>query len=141
MKSNLVLYTSYVTKENISEAVSRGLLPIFILRNIRNSEVCGKWSGSAIHFYSLAPSDDLYQRWRDGKIGLEDYKKNYAIEVSNVKFQDIIERLGYLCEICNASGAVLMGYGESYENSHRSTLAEILNASGLLEGKVEEIKL
>lgn len=141
MKSGLKIYTSYVTQKNVESAIRQEILPIFIIRNIRNSEVIGKYSGTAVHFFQLAPSDMLFRNKRDGKIDMYDYKKLYTIEMSSVNFQDTIERLEFLASICNTDRVVLMGYGRDRETCHRSALADILNLSGILENSVDEIEL
>lgn len=141
MKSGLRIFTSYVSQNNVASAIRQEILPVFIIRNIKNSEVIGKYSGTAVHFFQLSPSDMLFRNKRDGKISMEDYKKLYTIEMSEVSFQDIIERLEFLASICNTNRVVLMGYGHNKDNCHRSVLAEILNNSGLLEQPVEEIEL
>lgn len=140
MKSNLIIYTSFVSKENLEIAIKEyNLLPIFILRSIKNSELIGKYSGSPIHFRNLSPSSPLYQAYRDGLIDFTEYSKHFIIELSNIKMYEIIGRLESLCDISSASGVVLMGYGEDPNISHRKVLSDFINSSDLLENKIIEL--
>ena len=140
MKSKLKIYTSYVTPENLSAVVESGLLPVFILRHIHRSETIGKYSGTALHMRDLAPSDELYQSYRDGRVGWEEYEKRYIIEHSGIRLEGIVKKLEYMASLIDTcSGVVLMGYGESLL-SHRRVLAGLLDFSGLLENPVIEWK-
>lgn len=141
MKSELKVYTSFVSPLSLPEFIDKGLLPIFIVRSIGNSELIGKYNGSPVHFRHLAPSVDLFRKKRDRLITLDEFKKSYAIEVSKVPLDRVLEDLESLVEISGASGVVLLGYGSSRENCHREVLANILNESGLLGNRVKEILL
>ena len=140
MKSQLIIYTSYVSKENLEMIVKElNMLPIFILRNIRNSELIGKYSGSALHFRTISPTSPLYQAYRDGLISFSEYSKRYLIELSDIKLYEVIRRLESLCNISEASGIVLMGYGENPNISHRKILSDLINSSELLEKQITEL--
>lgn len=132
-------YTSFVTQKNLDYIVSENYLPIFIIRYISNSTVIGKYSGTAIHFKTLSPSDELYHLKRDRKISIEEFFKDYMIEISeNNNFQDVINKVTNMAELCNAKGVVFMGYGEDSEICHRKILSEVLG--DILGQKIEELK-
>lgn len=140
MKSELIVYTSYVSEENLEIIVKElNLLPVFILRSIRNSELIGKYSGSAIHFRNLAPTSPLYQAYRDGLIDFTEYTKRYLIELSDIKMYEVIGKLESLCNVSEAEGIVLLGYGEDLSTSHRKILSDFINSSGLLEKQITEL--
>lgn len=139
MKSDLNIYTSFVTKENLVTVIENfNMLPIFILRSIRNSELIGEYSGSAIHFRNLSPTSPLYQAWRDGLIDFNEYKKRFLIELSEIKLYEVIKKFENLCDISEASGVVLFAYGEDPELSHRKILSDFINSSGVLEKPIIE---
>lgn len=139
MKSELKIYTSFVSPENLIDIVKNNLLPIFILRNIKNSVLIGKYSDTAIHFKYLAPSDELYQSRRDNKITREEYEKRYIIELSKQPdLVNTVKKLEKLVSLCNADGVVLLDYGIDGKESHRGILANILSNLNLLEYKIEE---
>lgn len=138
-KIDLKVYTSFVSPLTLDEFVKKGLLPIFILRCISNSDLIGKYSNTPVHLKELSPSTSLFRSKRDNYITLEEYKKQYAIEMSNVDLTETLKKLSMIANIADAKGVVLLGYGSSNELCHRSTLAEILNKSGLLVDRVKEI--
>lgn len=139
MKSNLKIYTSFVSPKNLTDIIEDNLLPIFILRNIRNSELIGKYSDTAIHFKNLAPSDKLYQTRRDKLITREEYEKRYIIELSEQpNFQNIIKKLEQLTELCGADGVVILDYGFGNNESHRNILSNLLNNLDILNYKITE---
>lgn len=139
MKSNLKIYTSFVSPKNLTDIIEDNLLPIFIIRNIKKSELIGKYSDTAIHFKDLAPSDRLYQIRRDRKISREEYEKRYIIELSEQpNFQNIIRKLEKLIELCDADGVVLLDYGSGNNESHRNILSNLLNNLDILNYKITE---
>jgi len=139
MKSNLKIYTSYVSPKNLIDIIKNNLLPIFIIRNIKNSKIIGKYSDTAIHFKNLAPSDELYQNRRDRKITREEYEKKYIIELSEQSnFQNIIKKLEQLVKLCHADGVVILDYGSDNKESHRNILSDILNKLDILNYKITE---
>lgn len=139
MKSKLEIKTSFVSPITLKIFSEQGYLPIFIIRNIKPSELIGKYSDTSIHFKNLAPSNELFRAKRDSIIDFEEFSKRYIIEVSEVNLQKIIERLEYLAGLSGAKGVVLLGYGSDNKICHRSILASLLNESGLLENRVTEI--
>lgn len=139
MKSNLKIYTSYVSPKNLIDIIKNNLLPIFIIRNIKNSKIIGKYSDTAIHFKNLAPSNELYQNRRDRKITREEYEKKYIIELSEQSnFQNIIKKLEQLVKLCHADGVVILDYGSDNKESHRNILSDILNKLDILNYKITE---
>ena len=139
MKSQLEIKTSFVSPITLKLFPEQGYLPIFIIRNIRPSELIGKYSDTSIHFKNLAPSNELFREKRDSIIDFEEFAKRYIIELSDLNLQKIIERFEYLAKLAGARGVVLLGYGSDNKICHRSILASLLNESGLLESRVTEI--
>lgn len=139
MKSELEIKTSFVSPITLKIFSEQGYLPIFIIRNIKPSELIGKYSDTSIHFKNLAPSNELFRAKRDSIIDFEEFSKRYIIEISEINLQKIIERLEYLVKLSGARGVVLLGYGSDNKICHRSILASLLNESGLLENRVTEI--
>ena len=139
MKTELKIYTSFVSPLTLKMFTSKGLLPIFIIRNIGNSELIGKYSDTAVHFRDLAPSNETFREWRDKKITDEEYLKKYACEIGNIDLEQFLRDLEGLVEVSGAKGIVLLGYGQQSKRCHRSVLREILNNSGLLVNRVCEI--
>lgn len=137
----LKIYTSFVSPITLKEFCDKNILPIFIIRSIKNSNLIGKFDGTAIHFRDLAPSSELFRRRRDGFIGFDEFSKEYIIEISQINIPEILDKLEYLANLSNTDKVVLMGYGTDSTKCHRSVLSEILNKSGLLEHKVTEIVL
>lgn len=139
MKSNLKLYTSFVSPVNVPNLIKNDYLPIFIIRSIRGSKLIGEFEGTAIHFPQLAPSRELLWSVRDGKIDRLEFNKKYTIEMSRLNLFETIKKLEYLAKISNAKGVVLLGYGSDPDKCHRSVLSNILNGLGIM-ADVEEIK-
>lgn len=140
MKSDLTIYTSYVSKENLELSVEEfNMLPIFILRSIKNSELIGKYSGTAVHFRNLSPTSPLYQAYRDGLVDFREYSKRFLIELSEIKLYEVIGRLESLCNISEACGVILFAYGENPETSHRKILSDFINSSEILEKPITEL--
>lgn len=141
MKSNLRIFTSFVSPLTIEAIVKANFLPIFVLRNIANSTLIGQYSGTAIHFKELSPSAELFRSHRDNLIDFDEYSKRFIIEMSEINFQSVVKRFEQLASICNAKAIVMMSYGSKYSNSHRKVLSDILNNSGLLTYEVKELIL
>jgi uncharacterized protein YeaO (DUF488 family) len=143
-KSNyheLKLGTSFVTPQNMKDFPERGILPIFAIRNISNSNLIGGWQGTAVHFKALSPSVELLRQYRDGQIGWSEYKAKFTQEMSGLDFVEVLKRISFLCDLSGAKGAVLMGFGKDYTRCHRSVLAEIINGCGFLNSEVKEFIL
>lgn len=140
MKSELKINTSFVSPATLERFRSNNILPIFIVRNIENSELIGQYSGSPVHLKELSPSNELFRKKRNKVVSIEEFKKLYAIEITErVDLKRIIDKLESLVELSGARSIVLLGYGSDYDSCHRSVLAKILNGSGLLEKPVKEL--
>lgn len=140
MKSELKINTSFVSPATLERFRSNNILPIFIVRNIENSELIGQYSGSPVHLKELSPSNELFRKKRDKVLSIDEFKKLYAIEITErVDLKKIIDKLESLVELSGARSIVLLGYGSDYDSCHRSVLAKILNGSGLLEKPVKEL--
>lgn len=140
MKSELKINTSFVSPTTLERFRSNNILPIFIVRNIENSELIGQYSGSPVHLKELSPSNELFRKKRDKALSIDEFKKLYAIEITErVDLKRIIDKLDSLVELSGARSVVLLGYGSDYDSCHRSVLAKILNGSGLLEKPVKEL--
>jgi hypothetical protein len=140
MKSELKINTSFVSPTTLERFRSNNILPIFIVRNIENSELIGQYSGSPVHLKELSPSNELFRKKRDKALSIDEFKKLYAIEITErVDLKRIIDKLESLVELSGARSVVLLGYGSDYDSCHRSVLAKILNGSGLLEKPVKEL--
>lgn len=140
MKSELKINTSFVSPATLERFRSNNILPIFIVRNIENSELIGQYSGSPVHLKELSPSNELFRKKRDKALSIDEFKKLYAIEITErVDLKKIIDKLESLVELSGARSIVLLGYGSDYDSCHRSVLAKILNGSGLLEKPVKEL--
>lgn len=139
MKSKLIIKTSFVSPITLKFFIEKNYLPIIIIRNIKNSELIGKYSDTSIHFKDLAPSDKLFQDKRDSLINFDEFSKKYIIEISKINLRKIINKFEYLSQISGSTGIVLLGYGSNNKNCHRSILAGLLNDSNLLENKITEI--
>lgn len=142
MKSKVKIQTSFVSPVTLDYFKKNNILPVFIIRNIKNSELIGKWSNTAVHFRDFAPSNELFRSRRDGQIDIDSYKKQYALEITErTNLQTFINTLESLVELSGAKSVVLLSYGSDYNSCHRSVLGMILNSSGLLENEVSEIKV
>lgn len=140
MKSELKINTSFVSPATLERFRSNNILPIFIVRNIENSELIGQYSGSPVHLKELSPSNELFRKKRDKALSIDEFKKLYTIEITErVDLKKIIDKLESLVELSGARSVVLLGYGSDYDSCHRSVLAKILNGSGLLEKPVKEL--
>lgn len=140
MKSELKINTSFVSPATLERFRSNNILPIFIVRNIENSELIGQYSGSPVHLKELSPSNELFRKKRDKALSIDEFKKLYAIEITErVDLKRIIDKLESLVELSGARSVVLLGYGSDYDSCHRSVLAKILNGSSLLEKPVKEL--
>ena len=123
------IYTSYVSKDNLNKFISLGFLPIFILRNIRNSKLLSSYADTCIHLRELSPSTELFHQFKSGEIDVEEYHYQYLLELldRHISTLDIYKRLEFLCSLCNAPGVVLLGYEEDKNLCHRKALSEFLS--------------
>ena len=138
MKSGLKVYTSYVSAENIEYFSKHGILPVFIIRNISNSPLINKWSGSPIHIKDLSPRTELFQRYKRGIIDFDTYIKEYIIGLSQVNFYGLMKRLDTLASSSGANALVLMGYVEDPAKCHRTPLASMIDMTEYFENSVQE---
>lgn len=135
------LYTSYLSEENLDKLVKQNYLPIFIIRNLRNSRLVWQYSDSCLHFRTLTPSTDLFQQYKSGLIGIDKYKHEYLLELVDRKlsFTGILEKLTFLNDLVEAKGVVLLGYEVNPELCHRSALSALLSKLWNLE--IQELQL
>lgn len=141
MKSDLKISTSFVSPLTLPIFISMDLLPIFIIRNIKTSDLIGCYSDTSVHCKILSPSTELFRKKRDKKITLEEFHKGYAKEISEVDLEQVLREWEILSSCSHAKGLILLGYGSSYESCHRSTLTKILNNSELLVNPIKEFIL
>ena len=139
MKSNIRIYTSYITAKNLQILKDNNILPIFVVRYVDNNPIIKQFANSPIHFKQLAPSDELISKARFKKINREDFTKQYCLELSNINFENVIKKLESLINQSNAIGVALLGYKADKDECHRSILSSVLNSSNLLENKVVEL--
>ena len=134
------IYTSYISKENIEELVRLNYLPMFIIRNMRDSKLLGPYSDTCLHLRELSPSTELLWEFKKGEIDREEYRKRYLLELIDrrLSFTDLMVKFKTLDEMVSASGIVLLGYSKDPENCHRRYLAEFLE--GLTGYVIEEWK-
>ena len=135
---DIEIFTSFVTPYTLDYFIKNNLLPVFILRNIRNSNLIGKYSDSAIHLKEFSPSNELFQARRDRKIEIKEYKRRYLDEIKHIDLSQKLRHLANLKKISGAKGIILMSYGSNPGECHRSFLAEYLNNSNLLEKEITE---
>ena len=133
------IYTSFVSPLNLDAFIKDNILPIIIIRNIRNSKVIGQFSNTSFHFKELAPSTELFRSLRDGQIERDGFNKRYVIEMASVNLFETLRKINYLGDLCSASGIVLLGYGSDRDKCHRSLLGDLLENTGLLEHPIKEI--
>lgn len=126
---NLKLLTSFVSPNTLDFFIQSGYLPIFILRNIKNSTLIGKYSETALQIKELSPSNELYQKMRDGLLSFEEYQKRYVIEMSKVNLYRILERIETLVKLAGAKTAILLDYSGNFY--HHKTLAGIFTNMGV----------
>ena len=138
MVSSLQIYTSYLSSENIERIVSNNLLPVFILRYIRNIKCVSGWYGTPLHVPELSPSNELFWEYRDGKIDQKEYTKKFLIEICEVNFHKLIKKFEFLADSCSADGVVLCAIGNK-ETSHRTIVSDILWRTGYLIYKPTEL--
>ena len=120
------IFTSFVSPRRFQMFCDNNILPLIIIRSIRNSTLLGDYEGSAIHLPELAPSTELFRARRDKIIDIEEYRKRYATEMSSINLDSILSKIEYLCSLCNTEKAVLLGYGEDDSICHRSVLRDLL---------------
>lgn len=141
MRSDLQIYTSFISVKNLKRCtIDLNYVPIFAMKKIYNSEIIGIYSGTAIHFPDLSPSNELYHAFIDGEVDIDSYRKLYRMELEqNVDLADTIKRLELISKISEASGVAIMTFGRDPRTSYRPELISYFNDSGLLIKPVYEI--
>lgn len=137
----LKLKTSFVSPLSMEKFTGSNWLPFFCLRSIYKSPLIGKYTDTSIHLKSLSPSSILYQKFRDNLISKDEYFQEFREELEGIDFKEILGKIEYAVNICEAEGAVLLSYGSDINLSHRSVLSDIINDLGILEFPVEEFIL
>lgn len=136
----LQIWTSYVTPDLLTSIAERGILPIFIARNITNSGLIGGWQGTAVHFPELAPGPELLRDWKYRGMSTEEFDRLFEAELTkNVYLPKVLDRLEVLRSVSGAIGIALMGYGQDPAKDHRHVVARFINSSGLLKNTVIEL--
>lgn len=138
---DLVIKTSFVSPFTIQKFKKEDWLPFFCLRSIYNSTLIGSYTNTSIHLKELSPTSKLYQEFRDGQINFDIYSQKFIEEIKGVDLKELIERIEYMCNLCDAKGAVLLSYGTDPTISHRSVLKDLINDLKILKNPVEEFKL
>lgn len=134
------LFTSFVSPATFRGYIEQNYLPIFIVRNIKNSELVGHFEGSILHFKELSPSNELFRAKRDGLIRIEDFKREYIGEIRNQNLLGLLGKIEYLAGIANTDKVVLLGYGSRSEDCHRTILGDYLFNTGLITERIHEIR-
>ena len=111
------IFTSYISKENLDLLISLNYLPMFIIRNMRDSKL-----------RNLSPSTELLHQFKNNIINRDEYKDRYLLEIvsRNISFSDLIMKFSVLDKMVSASGIVLLGYNQDPELCHRRFLAEFM---------------
>ncbi len=135
---NLTVWTSFATSDVLNYFKNKEILPIFIARTIKESQLIGQWQGSAVHFGQLAPSPVLLREWKYQGIGDTEFEKKYFSELGTLDLESIITKMVILKKACQAKGLVLIGYGADALKDHRSFLSRFLNESGVLKNSIHE---
>jgi len=73
----------------------------------------------------LAPSRELLNDWKEGKITWEEYAKRYRTEILNNPLA--IKRIKELIEISKTKDVYLISYEKPPKQSHRYVLLDIIN--------------
>lgn len=136
--TNLKLWTSYVSPATMEALPNYNILPVFIIRNISNSSLIGKYSGTAIHQRIFAPSYELFKSYKyDKLISDEEFEKGYLIELSKLNIPKIMDKLFTMANTCWAKGIAFMGYGK-FDEDYRSIFSDFMNRYGY---DIKEISL
>lgn len=133
------LFTSFVSPATFREFIKQNYLPIFIIRNIKTSNLVGHFENSILHFKELAPSNELFRLKRDGLITKEEFKESYSEEIRVQNLLGILGKIEYLAGLANTDKVVLLGYGSRAEECHRTILTDFLYQEKLWEGPINEI--
>ena len=107
MKSQLQIYTSFVSVKNLKRCTELNLVPIFVMKKIFNSEIIGIYSGTALHFPELSPSNSLYHSYIDNDIDFNTYTESYKEELLNLDLSEVSSRLEMLTDLCEVKSNYL----------------------------------
>lgn len=116
-----MIYTSYYSKmDKIKE--SETLVPVAISASVP------VWAGPVMKYKKLAPSYELLNDYKNGKISWEEYEERYKAEVLSELDQK--EVAAELAELVNGAGdPALMCWEKT--RCHREIVAKWLNDAGI----------
>lgn len=122
------LYTYYASKDSLDNFIRLGIIPTIILRNIRESNILMPYADTYVHLRELSPSTDLFQKFKNNQIDVEEYHYQYLIELldRHISTFNLYKKFKSLCRICNTDKIVLLGYSIDPNYCHRRALAEFL---------------
>lgn len=135
---NLKLWTSYVEKDLFRKYVDLEILPIFISRNLLGNQLVAGWNNTSVHFPELSPTPELFKAWKYGSLSEEKFKELFRRELKETDIRGILEKISVMCSICNATGAILLGYGEDITKDYRRIVSEYIDSTGILQETIEE---
>lgn len=124
------ILTSFISKENLDSLIDLNYLPIFIIRNMRDSSLLNRYSDTCLHLRELSPSTELLSKFKNNTISVEEYRNRYLVEIvlRNISFSRLITKFSTLNDLTMSSGIVLLGYNENPELCHRRFLAEFMES-------------
>lgn len=111
------IYTGYFAQ--LKKYQELGLTPVSIAR----------WSPKWFSGYvlkDLAPSEDLLNGYKAGKVSIEEYKRQYLQHLETVKWSKVLHRL----EEIAPDGVILCCYEKPNDFCHRHILSEYMRDSG-----------
>ncbi len=79
MGYQLQVKTSFVSPVTLKIFTENGYLPIFIIRNISNSELIGKYNGTAVHFRNLAQVQNYLEQRETGLLILQNFLRDILL--------------------------------------------------------------
>lgn len=120
------LWTSYASSDVLKYFEEREILPLFIARTIKDSQLIGGWQGTPIHLPQFAPSPMLLREWKYNSLPDQEFEEQFFDELMEQDIPEVLSRIKTMIRICQAKGAVLIGYGVDPEKDHRSFLARFL---------------
>lgn len=74
----------------------------------------------------LAPSDSLLKGYKDGRVSVEEYEKQYLQQLETIRWTEVLHRL----EKIAPDGVVLCCYEKLNDFCHRHILSEYMRDSG-----------
>lgn len=113
----MTIYTGYFAQ--VKKYQELGLTPVSIARYSPH------WfTGHCLK--DLAPSDSLLKGYKDNRVSVEEYRKQYLQQLETVRWTDVLNRL----EMIAPDGAVLCCYEKLNDFCHRHILSEYMRESG-----------